>query len=512
MMQKIPIQRLEQILDRAKTSMATAWNPAKKVLTYSLADGILAPLKAMSVSIEITGVTVVHGSRFLSKIRVGRARRYTGETGKIFTPESFATTVVLAVEELKAPHVKIILSVPREWVIIRTVELPATVKENLAAVISYEFDRLTPLNAADALYDFRIISESAEKLTIMVWAARANQINPYVEALRKQGIVVGKVAVDLSTLSTLSHYMADGMSPILLVLDDGGYEAGLVVDGSITSVVKGSFDDKVPGKRREQLSEAISPFLNKAASTGLSSGIVAFCCNGSCSAGEWDLGAPVLMVDDDKIKKRFGTGQADLSPAALGGLLQGLWDKAAGPDLLSKGFHTTTQKPFVLTIFLLVILTVLAAIFMMAPLKRQEMKLQEINRQINMRRDEVKKVESLKKEIDTIAAEVGVIKDFKEARPLTIALMKELTTILPKTVWLTRVRITGSTVDIEGYAAGSATEMISKLEASPYFQKVEFASPTIRDTRLNKDRFVIKSEIEGVRKAEGEGLKDGKKK
>lgn len=511
MMQKISIQRLEQILDQAKASFATGWNPAKKVLTYSLVDGILTPLKAMSVSIEKTGITIVHGSRFLSKIRVGRALHYTSETGKTFTPESFATTVVLAAEELKAPHAEVILSVPREWVIIRTVELPATVKENLAAVISYEFDRLTPLNAADALYDFRIISESDEKLTIMVWAARANQINPYVEALGKQGIVVGKVAVDLSTLGTLSHYMADGMSPILLVLDDGGYEAGLVVDGSITSVVKGSFDDKVPERRREQLSEAINPLLDRAASTGLSSEIVAFCCNGSC-ADEWDLGAPVLMVDDDKIKKRFGTGQADLSPAALGGLLQRLWDKATGPDLLSKGFHARAQKSFALTILLLVILAVLAAIFMMAPLKRQEMKLQEINRQINMRREEVKKVESLKKEIDTIAAEVGVIKDFKEARPLTIALMKELTTILPKTVWLTRVRITGSTVDIEGYAAGSATEMISKLEASPYFQKVEFASPTIRDTRLNKDRFVIKSEIEGVRKAEGEGVKDGKKK
>jgi hypothetical protein len=36
------------------------------------------------------------------------------------------------------------------------------------------------------------------------------------------------------------------------------------------------------------------------------------------------------------------------------------------------------------------------------------------------------------------------------------------------------------------------------LEASKFFQKVEFASPTFRDARLNTDRFQIKMELEGV--------------
>jgi hypothetical protein len=76
---------------------------------------------------------------------------------------------------------------------------------------------------------------------------------------------------------------------------------------------------------------------------------------------------------------------------------------------------------------------------------------------------------------------------------------------------LTRTRITDTAADIEGYA-NSATEIISKLEASQYFKKVEFASPTIRDTRLNADRFVIKMELEGIQKTEGEISKDGKKK
>ena len=93
---------------------------------------------------------------------------------------------------------------------------------------------------------------------------------------------------------------------------------------------------------------------------------------------------------------------------------------------------------------------------------------------------------------------------------MALNIMKELTTILPKTVWLTRTRITEETVEIEGYA-GAATEILTKLEQSPLFKKVEFTSPTIRDAKMNLDRFVVKMEIEGFEKKQAGGEKNEKK-
>ncbi len=94
---------------------------------------------------------------------------------------------------------------------------------------------------------------------------------------------------------------------------------------------------------------------------------------------------------------------------------------------------------------------------------------------------------------------------------MSLNLLKELTTILPKNTWLTRARITDTTVEIEGYAS-SATELLPKLEASKYFKKSEFASPTFRDARMNADRFIIRMEIQGVKKSqEGVKSKNGKK-
>ena len=118
--------------------------------------------------------------------------------------------------------------------------------------------------------------------------------------------------------------------------------------------------------------------------------------------------------------------------------------------------------------------------------------------------------ENLKKEIDAVNTDISTIATFKENRQMALNILKELTAVLPKTSWLTRVRITETNVEIEGYA-GSATELLPKLEASPLFKKAEFASPTFRDARMNSDRFIIKMEIEGIKKAEGTTAKNGKK-
>jgi hypothetical protein len=72
---------------------------------------------------------------------------------------------------------------------------------------------------------------------------------------------------------------------------------------------------------------------------------------------------------------------------------------------------------------------------------------------------------------------------------------------LPKSVWLTRVHINDTNVTIEGYAT-SATDILPRIEASPYFAKVEFSSPTMRDAKMNMDRFVIRMELEGMKKEE----------
>ena len=170
-------------------------------------------------------------------------------------------------------------------------------------------------------------------------------------------------------------------------------------------------------------------------------------------------------------------------------------------NLLRKGLMLRPKPSFVLTVLLLLGIMAVAALYVVAPLKIEKKRLQDISSQISARKDEVKKVEALQKDTDALQAEIETITSFRKPEPITLNIIKEITTVLPKTAWITRVKITGTTVDIEGYAS-SANEILPKLEASPYLRKVEFSSPTFRDAKMNADRFVVKMEIEGTKKIE----------
>ena len=150
-----------------------------------------------------------------------------------------------------------------------------------------------------------------------------------------------------------------------------------------------------------------------------------------------------------------------------------------------------------LTLVLLTVLIASGLFWLVSPLQIEEKRVEAIDREIAVRRDEVKKIEALKKDLEKVGKERAAINDFRAFRPLMLDLLKELTRILPDNAWLSRVRCTETTVEIDGYAA-SATDILPKLETSRYFRKVEFASPTTRDARLNADRFIIKMEIEGL--------------
>jgi Tfp pilus assembly protein PilN len=273
----------------------------------------------------------------------------------------------------------------------------------------------------------------------------------------------------------------------------------------------GLFDGEDKTAKAERIVADVSALIRIANERDFSPTVLVYPDSGEQIVDNNDFGVPLKVLREKDVQEKFYAEQVDIPCGAAGGMLESLWDKAKPLNLLGKGFQVTKKTPVMISIILLLIIAGLAAVYMMVPLQREEKLLQEIDRQINARKEEVRKVESLKKEIEGLSSAVATIRSFKETKPMTLLLFKELTNLLPKTVWLTRLRITDTAVDIEGYA-NSATEIISKLEASPHFRKVEFASPTIRDTRLNADRFVIKMELEGIQKPEGEISKDGKKK
>jgi len=511
----IVIKKLTTLASTSATYLMRIGRPAWRVLTFSPSDDIISPKKSLCVSLEKGALSVVFGSRFLSKIKIKGSRRYSFEEDRYPQPEGLASSVALAMNDLGAAGTEVTLSIPKAWVIIKTTEFPSTVKENLANVLSYELDRLTPFNPEDALYDFRILKDDAGKLTLLVMAAKADLIRQYIDALRERDINVSKVTVNLSGIGTLCRYIDKGTDSIFVEIDENAYEGALFLDSFITGTSTGGFTAESKKSKVETISGEILSLLDAAKKQGRSPQIIVLLKDTDPSFKELlklQINQPVKILNETDIKLKPPGPQKGVSYAATGGVLESLWPKAKGLDLLKKGRYEKQKIPFALTALLILIIFAMWILYMVAPLRIEKKRLEEIDRQILQRKEEVKKVETLKKDIENLNNEVSTINNFKGNRPMALSVLRELTTTLPQSTWLTRVRITETTVDIEGYAS-SATGLLPKLEASKYFGKAEFASPTFRDARQNADRFIIKMEIEGVKtetpkKAAGEELEE----
>jgi Tfp pilus assembly protein PilN len=295
------------------------------------------------------------------------------------------------------------------------------------------------------------------------------------------------------------------------------YEGAVFDGGSMTSAFSGTLEGGEEREKLDILMSEVEPFLEKAKTQGRQPRLIVSLNDRSPSLREMlkmRTHVPLRILEETDVI--LGVPVQKIPYEALGGLIESLWSKAAGPNLLNKGREEKETTPLAGTFILATVLVLLWVIYIFSPVSVEERRLKEINRQIMMRKEEVKKVEKVRKEVDALTTEISTINDFKAARPMALNIIKELTTILPKSTWLTRLRITETTVELEGYAS-SATELLPILEASKYFIKAEFASPTFRDARLNSERFSIRMEIEGVKKPqevkkpEGEKPKSGKK-
>ena len=472
-----------------------------RVLSFSLSDRRIAAGQCLSIELSTEGVFVVYASRFLSRLKIKGTRRYLFEAGKLPTPQNVAQAAVLAVSDLNAGKARIILVIPKAWVVIKSAEFPLTVKDNLSTVVSYELDRLTPLKADSAFYDFRSIGENENRLNILLAAMNIDILQPYLESLQEKGIHVSQVTTSTSAMGTLTSYIRHNGNTIFILIHTGGYEGGLVCDGQWQRPLAGTYLSGDDQAKALMIAEQINPLVDIIKKEGKKSEIII----SHSPSEQWCLGlperlqAPVRFIreTDLKIPLRKEVDPKGVSPQALGGALENLWPAAAVMNLLTRGIHPSLRTPVLPSAILLLIIAILGLYWILSPLQIEERKLAALDREIVLCREDVKKVEALKKEVENAQKEILAISDFKTSRPMALVLLKEMTRILPKKAWLSRMRIANTVVEIEGYAA-SATELLPKLEASPYFQKVDFASSTFRDARMNADRFAIKMEIEGL--------------
>ena len=107
---------------------------------------------------------------------------------------------------------------------------------------------------------------------------------------------------------------------------------------------------------------------------------------------------------------------------------------------------------------------------------------------------EVKVVKTLQAEMDVIREENQVLINDKTATPNVVAILNEISMLMKDDSWLSYLQYSEGQVQLQGESP-KASNLLTDLEASDYFAKVNFASPVTQDKASGMERFQISAEI-----------------
>jgi general secretion pathway protein L len=471
------------------------------VLSYSLLEEVI-PATVIAISIRQGYVSVLQAKRSFIKYVIKGVKEYKYADDAFPSPDEVALAVAAALKEFGLSRSDAVLLVPKSWIILKSVELPAAVSSSLKDVIVYEFDRFTPFSASDALYDYHSKNMAGEKIEVLIVAAKEGFVREYLDKLSAKMVSVRRLDFDLSAVSTYRRFISGLDTFIFAEISFGTCCCGFVRDCELISASVNTFSTDDEHTKAEEAEGFIYKIRNEFNVTAAPVPVV-------ISFGDGLEQLKQVMVSRAKVpfrtpadfgKRKPGFSEVNFSDASsAGGALQYLWPGAGGFNLLSKGLRDKLKMPFLLSLFLSVLLVIALALYLFGPIKTEGKRLAKIDAEISKRKSEVAVIEKTRSEIEAIDKKTALLDNFRRERPTYIELVRELTERIPKNAWLTRVRITGSQLNIEGYA-NSATALIQLLEASKYFRNVEFSSPTFRDPQMSMDRFQIKMEIKEQKK------------
>lgn len=122
-----------------------------------------------------------------------------------------------------------------------------------------------------------------------------------------------------------------------------------------------------------------------------------------------------------------------------------------------------------------------------------EATLASLNQQLEEIKPKAYSLTNIDQEFSKLSAQLDSLNAIDRRSPLKLPILLELSRLLPKSTWVSRINIQPGRVEIKGLSA-SASGLIPKLEASPMFQEVTFKGSVIK--RGDKENFTIQLKME----------------
>jgi general secretion pathway protein L len=390
------------------------------------------------------------------------------------------------------------IGLPAEMVIQRVIRLPSAAKENLAKALEYELQKYIPLAPEDIYFRYQILTEDRDEkqLTILVAAVKKNDLAPLIEFRNDLGAgICGVESVTTAAINGLrwtSNFFYESACALAYIAEHM-LHLSYFEKGQLRFIRTLNLNDDRMYQSGRILQEfessgTISLESDPAASLSVS-------CHGP--------GATLEMLQELNELPNLEFSLLDQSQiplkdnhsiAGMGLALKSLQPVAVDINLFPEQFR---KKPSVIgryATLALILLTLITGIAWAGSyFVHQRVVDRRVDAELNALSDEIKALGQAQSKIAVLQARIDYINNLRKDRIDALEFLKELTEVLPDTVWLSGLSVADSKVEIQGYADYS-TRLITGLEDSPFFGNAKFVS-TITQGRDGKQIFKIGFEI-----------------
>lgn len=383
-------------------------------------------------------------------------------------------------------HVSATVSLPRQDVIVRQIQLPAMKEKELAAAVGYQLDALHPFTDDEVFHAYAVIGDSSDgPAPVVVVIAERDVVTHYADVFQEAGIAVSAFSVTASSLRAALQLRQDRPPTSLLVMNRDGEELDVYGESAGRPALNIVFNlGAVSPDRAVQLAEA-----DLRLERGESAALVL---TGEPLAVEsteaFELTSPAEMFPVPLVAPADFDLAADIQ--SLSTAIESACPKLGwGANLLPlERRQTDSRLLWVPTAILAGLLVLLGAGFLLRPMIQNRAYAASIEEQLAALEEMVTSTETNRSETADVRERVAVLEGLSGRTSRDLRIISEASSLLPASAWLQLMTIDDDGVRLVGEAANAAP-LLGTLNQARTVNGFAFSTSLVQ--RNDKERFEI---------------------
>jgi len=399
----------------------------------------------------------------------------------------------------------IVLGIPRKDIVLRYLDLPSEVQDNLKQVVQYQVQSFEPTEEDRFYHDYTLLQNGAatKRLSVMLVMVRKATLDDLLQFLLAVGI--RPVAVTGSSIGLANIFMKKrkdlkGKTFILGDLGMSSLEVMAVRDGSIV------YSREVPAGDSAGWKDLIVREADEAASKirlgpeGVLEKIVLAGEASETAYQEIREDFPDCELVQSCIGVEIPRENKYLVQQAASGLGLAYTGMVRRPpvklNLLppERRIRQSRWAYVPAAILGLIILALLGALGFHRMAQNQAL-IGKLDRELSALKTPVERVQAYRRESEDLEKRAKSIEELLSKKDMNLEVLKELTTILPADTYLTTYRYQDGNISIGG-RSGSVSDLLPKLEKSPLLKDVVTKGTVYRDNQSGKEVFNFEAKLE----------------